>query len=86
MPASTLMTVRAEVRVVVLDVAIVRLTRFRRFLLLERNLITVFSAVNNKLQIILGIRAPSGAAASMTDKPGRSRNAAAASLRKKVIE
>ncbi len=70
MPASTLMTVRAEVQVLVLDVAIVRLTQFRRSCLLGRNLITVFSAVNNKLQLNSEIRVLPDAIWSIRDPPG----------------
>ncbi len=46
-PASTVSIVRAEVRVVLRVVAIFMLTLFRRVCLLGRNLITVFSTVNN---------------------------------------
>jgi hypothetical protein len=49
-PASTFETVRAEGCVVLLVVAVVRLTLVRRSRLLGRNLITVFSAVNNLSQ------------------------------------
>ena len=49
-PASTVSIVRAEVRVVLRVVAIFMLTLVRRVCLLGRNLITVFSTVNNLMQ------------------------------------
>jgi len=49
-PASTVSIVRAEVRVVLRVVAIFMLTLVRRVCLLGRNLITVFSTVNNLTQ------------------------------------
>src|SRR5687768_5537076 len=69
-PASTVSIVRAEVRVVLRVVAIFMLTLVRRVCLLGRNLITVFSTVNNLTQSFFR---PGRRPVSRTKRPMRAR-------------